>query len=99
MSPARPTTPIDLAEVNPPLLPSTEPHRLGGRRREVLITDNLFRQARVSPNGYAARITHLRQSMARLRAIPFLPHLDRARAFMYEVEADGLPEVGAARHD
>jgi carbonic anhydrase len=37
--------------------------------------------------------------MARLRTSPFLPHLDRARAFVYEVQTDRLREVLAARHD
>jgi carbonic anhydrase len=36
----------------------------------------------------------LRQSVARLRASPFLPHLDRVRAFAYEVETGRLREVG-----
>jgi carbonic anhydrase len=37
----------------------------------------------------------LRQSVARLRASPFLPHLDRVRAFVYDVATGGLREVGA----
>jgi carbonic anhydrase len=41
----------------------------------------------------------LRQSMARLQASPFLPHLDRVRAFAYEVETGRLREVGAERQD
>jgi carbonic anhydrase len=41
----------------------------------------------------------LRQSIARLQASPFLPHLDRVRAFVYEVESGGLREVGAGRQD
>lgn len=48
----------DLAEVNPPLLPSMEHLRLDGRWSQALVTDNPFRQVRVSPYGYAARITH-----------------------------------------
>lgn len=38
----------------------------------------------------------LRQSVARLRASPFLPHLDRVRAFVYEVETGRLREVDAS---
>jgi len=38
----------------------------------------------------------LRQSVARLRASPFLPHLDQVRAFVYEVETGRLREVDAA---
>jgi carbonic anhydrase len=41
----------------------------------------------------------LHQSKARLRASPFLPHLDRVRAFVYEVDTGRLREVGAARQD
>jgi carbonic anhydrase len=40
----------------------------------------------------------LRQSVARLQASPFLPHLDRVRGFVYEVETGRLREVDAARH-
>jgi carbonic anhydrase len=40
----------------------------------------------------------LRQSMARLQASPFLPHLDRVSAFVYEVETGRLREL-AARQD
>ncbi len=35
----------------------------------------------------------LRQSLARLRASPFLPHRDAVRAFVYEVETGRLREV------
>ena len=35
----------------------------------------------------------LRQSVARLKSSPFLPHLDRVRAFAYEVETGRLREV------
>ncbi len=35
----------------------------------------------------------LRQSLARIRASPFLPHKDRVRAFVYEVESGRLREV------
>jgi carbonic anhydrase len=35
----------------------------------------------------------LRQSVARLRSSPFLPHLDGIRAFAYEVETGRLREV------
>jgi 5,10-methylenetetrahydrofolate reductase len=49
---------LDLAEVNPPLLPSMEHRQLDGRWGHVLVTDNPFHQVRVSPYAYAARITH-----------------------------------------
>jgi 5,10-methylenetetrahydrofolate reductase len=58
MSLSQPESFADLAEVNPPLLPSMEHVRLEGRWQEVLVTDNPFRQVRVSPYAYAARITH-----------------------------------------
>jgi len=35
----------------------------------------------------------VRQSMARLRECPFLPHRDRIRGFVYEVETGRLREV------
>ena len=49
---------IEMVEVNPPLLPDMTHQRLHGRWQRVLITDNPFRQVRVSPYAYAARITH-----------------------------------------
>jgi 5,10-methylenetetrahydrofolate reductase len=49
---------VEMVEVNPPLLPSMLHSELHGRWKRVLITDNPFRQVRVSPYAFAARITH-----------------------------------------
>jgi 5,10-methylenetetrahydrofolate reductase len=49
---------VEMVEVNPPRLPSMTHLELRGRWRNVLITDNPFKQVRVSPYAYAARITH-----------------------------------------
>ena len=49
---------VEVVEVNPPLLPSMTHRQLDGRWRQVLITDNPFKQVRVSPYAFAARITH-----------------------------------------
>ncbi len=49
---------VEIVEVNPPLLPSMTHRHLDGRWRQVLITDNPFKQVRVSPYAFAARITH-----------------------------------------
>ena len=49
---------IEMVEVNPPRLPSMMHLQLRGRWRDVLITDNPFKQVRVSPYAFAARITH-----------------------------------------
>jgi 5,10-methylenetetrahydrofolate reductase len=49
---------VEMVEVNPPLLPSMTHRQLDGRWRKVLITDNPFKQVRVSPYAFAARITH-----------------------------------------
>ena len=49
---------VEMVEVNPPRLPSMTHLQLEGRWREVLITDNPFKQVRVSPYAFAARITH-----------------------------------------
>ena len=49
---------IEMVEVNPPRLPSMTHLKLRGRWRDVLITDNPFKQVRVSPYAFAARITH-----------------------------------------
>jgi 5,10-methylenetetrahydrofolate reductase len=49
---------IDIIEVNPPHLPSLTHLRLRGRWSNVLVTDNPFKQVRVSPYAYAARIAH-----------------------------------------
>ncbi len=48
----------EMVELNPPRLPSMTHVELQGRWRNVLITDNPFKQVRVSPYAFAARITH-----------------------------------------
>ena len=53
-----PTGWVEIVEVNPPLLPDMTHLELKGRWSHVLITDNPFRQVRVSPYAYAARLTH-----------------------------------------
>jgi 5,10-methylenetetrahydrofolate reductase len=49
---------VEMVEVNPPRLPSMTHLELHGRWRNVLITDNPFKEVRVSPYAFAARITH-----------------------------------------
>jgi 5,10-methylenetetrahydrofolate reductase len=49
---------VEMVEVNPPRLPSMTHRQLEGRWQQVLITDNPFKQVRVSPYAFAARITH-----------------------------------------
>ncbi|NOX24255.1 MAG: hypothetical protein GXP36_14350 [Actinobacteria bacterium] len=49
---------IEVAEVNPPMLPTMDHLMLDGVWQNVLITDNVFGKVRVSPYAYAARITH-----------------------------------------
>jgi 5,10-methylenetetrahydrofolate reductase len=49
---------VEMIEINPPLLPSMTHLALRGRWQNVLITDNPFKQVRVSPYAFAARITH-----------------------------------------
>lgn len=49
---------VEMVEVNPPRLPSMTHRHLEGRWPRVLITDNPFKQVRVSPYAFAARITH-----------------------------------------
>ena len=49
---------VEMVEVNPPRLPSMLHRELKGRWPRVLITDNPFKQVRVSPYAFAARITH-----------------------------------------
>jgi 5,10-methylenetetrahydrofolate reductase len=49
---------VEMVEVNPPRLPDMTHEALEGRWDHVLITDNPFKQVRVSPYAYAARITH-----------------------------------------
>ena len=49
---------VEMVEVNPPRLPDMTHLELNGRWDHVLITDNPFKQVRVSPYAYAARITH-----------------------------------------
>jgi carbonic anhydrase len=40
----------------------------------------------------------LRQSLLRVRSSPFLPHRDRVRGFVYDVDTHGLREVTAGEH-
>ena len=49
---------VEMVEVNPPRLPNMTHRQLEGRWKHVLITDNPFKQVRVSPYAFAARITH-----------------------------------------
>ncbi len=49
---------VEMVEINPPRLPNVMHRELHGRWRRVLITDNPFKQVRVSPYAFAARITH-----------------------------------------
>ncbi len=49
---------VDIAEVNPPTLPTDRHLKLQGAWQRVLITDNAFGKIRVSPYAFAARITH-----------------------------------------
>jgi 5,10-methylenetetrahydrofolate reductase len=49
---------VEMVEINPPRLPNVMHRELRGRWRRVLITDNPFKQVRVSPYAFAARITH-----------------------------------------
>ncbi|RPH35204.1 MAG: hypothetical protein EHM90_04705, partial [Chloroflexi bacterium] len=49
---------VEMVEVNPPKLPNLTHRRLEGRWHDVLITDNPFKQVRMSPYAFAARITH-----------------------------------------
>ena len=55
---SKPTDWVEMVEINPPRLPSMTHLELRGRWRDVLITDNPFKQVRVSPYAFAARITH-----------------------------------------
>jgi 5,10-methylenetetrahydrofolate reductase len=55
---SKPSGWVEMVEVNPPRLPSMTHLELEGRWSEVLITDNPFKQVRVSPYAFAARITH-----------------------------------------
>lgn len=49
---------VEMVEINPPRLPGMMHLELKGRWGDVLITDNPFKQVRVSPYAFAARITH-----------------------------------------
>ena len=49
---------VEMIEINPPRLPGMLHTDLRGRWQRVLITDNPFKQVRVSPYAFAARITH-----------------------------------------
>jgi carbonic anhydrase len=70
----------------------------------LTFTDDDFRQSvqaetGVKPEWAAEAFTDLdddvRQSIARIKASPFIPHKDAVRGFVYEVESGRLREVAA----
>jgi carbonic anhydrase len=46
-----------------------------------------------SPEAFADAAEDVRQSIRRVTTNPFLPHRDRVRGFVYDVETGGLDEV------
>ena len=67
-----------------------------------ITTDDEFRNSILEDTGikppwavemFADLDNDVRQSMARVEASPFLPHTDRVRGFVYEVETGRLREV------
>jgi carbonic anhydrase len=48
-----------------------------------------------APEAFSDLDEDVRQSIARIKASPFIPHKDRVRGFIYEVETGRLREVGA----
>ena len=70
----------------------------------LTFTDEDFRRALqdetgIKPEWAAEAFSDLeedvRQSIARIKASPFIPHKDRVRGFVYEVESGHLREVDA----
>lgn len=61
------------------------------------LRDRIERETGIKPTWAAEAFPDLdadvRQSIARIRASPFLPHRDRVRGFVYEVESGRLREV------
>jgi len=69
----------------------------------LTITEDAFRQEILEDTGirppWAAEAftdldTDVRQSIARIKASPFIPRTDQVRGFVYEVETGKLREVG-----
>jgi len=48
-----------------------------------------------APEAFSDLEEDVRQSIARIKASPFIPHKDSVRGFIYEVETGRLREVGA----
>jgi carbonic anhydrase len=48
-----------------------------------------------APEAFSDLEEDVRQSIARIKASPFIPHKDRVRGFIYEVETGRLREVSA----
>jgi carbonic anhydrase len=48
-----------------------------------------------APEAFSDLEEDVRQSIARIKASPFIPHKDRVRGFIYQVETGRLREVGA----
>jgi carbonic anhydrase len=65
--------------------------------RDDQVKDQVQRETGIRPPFALESFTDLeddvRQSMARIKASPFLPHGGRARGFVYDVRTGGLAEV------
>jgi carbonic anhydrase len=65
--------------------------------RDDPLKDQILEDAGIRPpfalEAFSDPDDDIRQSMARLRASPFLVHKDRIRGFVYEVETGRLREV------
>ena len=70
----------------------------------LTFTDDAFKKSvqdetGIKPNWAAEAFTDLdedvRQSIARIKASPFIPHKDSVRGFVYDVKTGRLREVGA----
>lgn len=63
--------------------------------------DELMRDAGVEPpfalHAFTDAEAHVRASIARVRASPFLPHRDEVRGFVYDVASGTVREVSAPR--
>jgi carbonic anhydrase len=68
----------------------------------LTFTDDEFKRAvqdevGIKPEAFADLDEDVRQSIARIRSSPFIPHKESVRGFVYDVHTGGLREVEEAR--
>ncbi len=65
----------------------------GGRELKQQIADETGIKRQFAMEAFEGSEVDVRQSIARIKASPYVPHKDQVRGFVYEVETGRLREV------